>query len=79
MFWSYVILLLPLIVALAFILICRVRRQLVAGAASAPGWFEHRWPLRIGRAELDCIHPVVLEFLTGYVRQCDPRSSGPIS
>jgi hypothetical protein len=63
-FWGYVVLLLPLIVAAALIPACWLRAHLPLNPHQ-PQWLEPSWLTQANRHPLDCSHPVPLDALTG--------------
>ena len=69
--WGYVILLLPLIVAVALVPACWVRDRFVPSAQKSQ-WLEPRWVAQPHRHVLECSHPVLLEALTGCLNRRDP-------
>lgn len=72
--WGCVILLLPLIVAVALVPACWLRDRLIPRARK-PQWLELRWLAQPHRHVLECSHPVLLEVLTGCVNRGDPCTS----
>ena len=76
--WGYVILLLPLIVAIVLIPACWLRERLTPRAPQSP-WQEPRWLLQPHRHVLECSHPVLIEVLTGCVNPRDPYISNSSS
>jgi len=72
--WGYVILLLPLIVAIALVPACWLRERLMPSAQTSQ-WVEPPWLAQPHRHVLECSHPVLLEALTGCLNQRDPYAS----
>lgn len=74
MFWAYVILLLPVVVAVALIPTCWLRERLLQRRGE-PQWLEPQWLPRANRHVLECEHPVLLESLTGCLNSHPTNSS----
>ena len=73
-FWGYLVLLLPLIVAAALIPACWLRRRLVPTLQQSQ-WLEPSWLIQANRHTLECSHPVPLEALTGCLKRREPAVS----